>query len=123
MKARKKVVPVAQPAPSAVPMPPSRSMADQAHLNMISLSNPEPLSRKQTLKFPTSLDEIEALSEPDLATWAGMASELARALWLERSRRKNLKDPQLQKLADMDRRTRNHVLIYLYKNDPERIPF
>ncbi len=117
MKAKKKAPPAAQPAPA----PDHRTGAQFDTL--VNLSSPEPLSRKHRLAFPTSLDEIEALTEPDLVIWAGMASELARALWLERARRKNLRDPQLQNLAEMDRKTRNHVLIYMYKNDPERIPF
>jgi len=114
MKAKKK-------APPVLPAPDHRTGVQFD--NLVKTSSPEPLSRKQQLKFPTSLDEIEGLSEPDLAIWAGLASELARALWLERARRKNLKDPQLQGLADMDRRTRNHVLVYLAKRDPELIPF
>lgn len=105
MKAKKKVV----PAPAAQP-------------SLVVLSDPQP-DRKHRIHFPTSLDEIEGLSDADLREFAGMASELGRALWLEQSRRKNLKDPQLQGLADMDRRTRNHVLIYLAKRDPEFIPF
>lgn len=121
MKAKKKVVPPDPPAASPLAAP-----ADQrSHRNTppIRLPDDEPIKRDTSVHFPSSLNEIEGLSDVDLKIWASMAMELGRALWLERSRRLNAADPELRGLSEMDRSTRNHVLRYIYKNDPDRIPF
>lgn len=100
MKAKRKVPPTA--APAAPVAPPLVSKPGEATFDWT--------LRVANICIPANPEQLERASTVEIQRLRSVTSELNRALWLEWSRRKNIKTEGMGLLADMDRRTRDHAL-------------